>query len=160
MGAGMWYELGQRLVELTDAPLKRTLFSLAIAIVAALISVLVRTASDRSGHQGLDAVAVGVFVFIVSYAEVRAVNARRKRLLREVSKIAELNHQVRNALQSIRYAAHLGTEAKYVEVIEDSVKRIAGTDVRVHRGHSKEVRRTGPGTSQELRPVLMRSRYL
>jgi len=123
-GAAVWYELGKRLVELTDAPLKRTFFSLAIAMVAALISVLVRTASARSGYQGLDAVAVGVFVFIVSYAEVRAVNERRQRLLREVSKIAELNHQVRNALQSIRYAAHLGTEAKYVEVIEESVKRI------------------------------------
>jgi hypothetical protein len=120
----VWYELGQRLVELTDAPLKRTLFSLAIAAAAALISVLVRTASDRSGQQGLDAIAVGVFVFIVSYAEVRAVNARRQRLLREVSKIAELNHQVRNALQSIRYAAHLGTEGEYVEVIEENVKRI------------------------------------
>jgi hypothetical protein len=58
MGAGVWYELGQRLVELTDAPLKRTVFSLAVAVAAALISVLVRTASDRSGQQGLDAVAV------------------------------------------------------------------------------------------------------
>jgi hypothetical protein len=44
--------------------------------------------------------------------------------LREVSKIAELNHQVRNALQSIRYAAHLGTEGEYVAVIEENVKRI------------------------------------
>lgn len=60
----------------------------------------------------MEAVAVRFFVFIGSYAEVRAVNARRQRLVREVSKIAELNHQVRNALQSIRYAAHLGTESK------------------------------------------------
>jgi hypothetical protein len=48
--------------------LKRTFFSLAVAMVAALISILVRTASARSGYQ--DAVAIGVFVFIVSYAEV------------------------------------------------------------------------------------------
>jgi hypothetical protein len=120
----VWYELGQRLVEFTDSPLRRTLFSLAVGIAVALIGVVVRMASDRSGQQGLDAIAVGVFVFIVSYAEVKAVHARRHRLLREVSKIAELNHQVRNALQSIRYAAHLGAEAEYLDVIEENVKRI------------------------------------
>jgi hypothetical protein len=108
-----------------DAPLKRTLFSLARhSYCSCTDQRSCANGSDRPGQQGLDAIAVGVYVFIVSYAEVRAVNARRQRLLREVSKIAELNHQVRNALQSIRYAAHLGTEGEYVEVIEENVKRI------------------------------------
>jgi hypothetical protein len=120
----VWYELGQRLVEMTDARVPRILFSLTVGGAAALIDIAVRKTFGRAGGEGLDALAVAIFISAVTYVQMKAVNARRYRLLLEVAKVAELNHQVRNALQSIRYAAHLGAEEQYVQVIDESVKRI------------------------------------
>jgi hypothetical protein len=68
------------------------------------------------------ALIAGVLVYMV-LAEARA---RRKILLAHLRNVAELNHEVRNALQMIVYSKFLPPQAQ-AEAILESVQRIENT---------------------------------
>jgi hypothetical protein len=74
----------------------------------------------------LDAVSVGAAVALGMGALLFATRERRKRVLREMGRVAELNHHVRNALQIIAHS-HYGAESEHATMVLQSVERIEKT---------------------------------
>lgn len=127
----MLYELGQWLVRRTETRWNRVLFILAMGIIAAVFeAVLDNWLSRNAGRDwrlALDAGSVGLLVGAITYIEIIAVQIRRKRMACEMEKISELNHHVRNALQTIAYAIRVPETENQVQIIDDCIRRIDGT---------------------------------
>jgi two-component sensor histidine kinase len=127
----MWYEIGQWLVRRTQTRLNRFLFVFATGMGAALFEALLDTWLTRNAGKhwrlALDAGSIGLLVSLITYIEIVAVQFRRKRIAEEMQVVAELNHQVRNALQTISYVVRLPETENQVEMIEGCVRRIDRT---------------------------------
>lgn len=126
----MLKRLGNFLVETTDDALGRALLVYAIALLAGLIAFAADATVERVSPKyasELLAVVIGIAFGIVTFIEVQAVQQRRRKVFEDLQVIASLNHNVRNALQSIQYAAHLSTSAENLRIINESVRRIDET---------------------------------
>lgn len=126
----MLKRLGNFLVETTDDALGRALLVYAIALIAGCIAYAAdRLAESLSPGNAsvLLAIVIGIVFGIITFIEVQAVQQRRRKVYDELRIVASLNHNVRNALQSIQYAAHLSTPSENLQIIKDSVRRIDET---------------------------------
>lgn len=127
----MWYEVGEWLVRRTETLRSRFVFVFAMALVAALFEAGLDTWLSRNAGKdwrlALDAGSVGLLVGTITYIEIIAVQIRRKRVAVEMKTIAELNHHVRNALQTIAYAVRVPEASNQVQIIDDCIRRIDGT---------------------------------
>ena len=126
----MLKRLGNFLVETTDDALGRALLVYSIALMAGIIAFsadsIIERFSPRYASELL-AMVIGLAFGVITFIEVQAVQQRRRKVLEELQVIASLNHNVRNALQSIQYAAHLSTSSDHLHIINDSVRRIDDT---------------------------------
>lgn len=126
----MLKRLGNFLVETTDDALGRALLVYTIALLAGLIAfaadATVELISPKYASELL-AIVIGTAFGIITFIEVQAVQQRRRKVFEDLQVVASLNHNVRNALQSIQYAAHLSTSAENLQIINDSVRRIDDT---------------------------------
>ncbi len=125
----MWYELGQWLVQRTDSAAGRILFVAIPALGGGACEAIfhlwvIRVLPRENMGMILDAFSVAVLMGVIAYIGVSALHARRQRLLAEVRMVAELNHRVRNALQTIAYAARLPEAGNQVQIIEECIQRI------------------------------------
>jgi hypothetical protein len=122
--------LGNFLVETTDDALGRALLVYGIAMIAGAIAfaadATIEHFSPRYASELLASV-IGLVFAIITFVEVQAVQQRRRKVYDELRVVAALNHNVRNALQSIQYAAHLSAPAEHLQIINDSVRRIDET---------------------------------
>lgn len=126
----MLKRLGNFLVETTDDALGRALLVYAIALIAGLIAIAADTTIERFSPKyssELLGVIIGIAFGIITFVEVQAVRQRRRKVFEDLQVIASLNHNVRNALQSIQYAAHLSTSSEHLQIINESVRRIDDT---------------------------------
>jgi hypothetical protein len=122
--------LGNFLVETTDDALGRASLVFAIGLLAGTIAFAADSAVERLSPRyagELLAIVVGVACGIITFIEVQAVQQRRRKVFEDLRVVASLNHNVRNALQSIRYATHLSTPSENLQIINDSVRRIDET---------------------------------
>ena len=126
----MLYEIGTFLVELTESKTGVFIFGVASGLISAAV-VLGTTHVLQNSHVGsvtmLVALSVGLTTAILGWIEAAATRSRRLRVFEDVAKVAELNHQVRNALQAIQYATHMPAGIEQIEMIDDGVKRIDQT---------------------------------
>ncbi len=126
----MLKRLGNFLVETTDDALGRALLVYVIAFIAGCIAfaadATIEYFSPRYASELLAAV-IGVAFGIITFIEVQAVQQRRRKVYEDLLIVASLNHNVRNALQSIQYAAHLSAPSEHLQIINDSVHRIDAT---------------------------------
>ncbi len=126
----MLKRLGNFLVETTDDALGRALLVYSIGLLAGLIAFAADATIEHFSPRyasGLVAMIIGLAFGIITYIEVQAVQQRRRKVLDELRVVAKLNHNVRNALQSIQYAAHLSTSSDNLQIINESVRRIDDT---------------------------------
>lgn len=127
----MWYELGEWLVRRTETGRNRFLFVFVMALLAALFEAGLDTWLSRNAGKdwrlALDAGSVGLLVGTITYIEIIAVQIRRKRVALEMQAIAELNHHVRNALQTIAYAVRVPETENQVQIIDGCIRRIDRT---------------------------------
>ena len=126
----MLKRLGNFLVETTDGALGRTLLVYAIALLAGLIAFAADATIEHFSPNyasELLAMVIGTAFGIITFIEVQAVQQRRRKVYEDLRVVASLNHNVRNALQSIQYAAHLSPSAENLQIINDSVRRIDDT---------------------------------
>ncbi|HEX6880917.1 MAG TPA: hypothetical protein VF135_11175 [Terriglobales bacterium] len=126
----MLKRLGNFLVETTDDALGRALLVYSIAIIAGFVAfgadfIVERLSPVHSSE--LLAVVIGAVFGIITFIEVQAVQHRRRKVYDDVQTVAALNHNVRNALQSIQYAAHLSAPSEHLQIINESVRRIDET---------------------------------
>ena len=126
----MLKRLGNFLVESTDDALGRALLVYAIGLLAGLVAFaadfVIETIAPSHASEYL-ALVVAISFSIITFVEVQAVQQRRKKVYYDVRTVAALNHNVRNALQSIQYAAHLAPPSEHLQIINESVRRIDET---------------------------------
>ena len=122
-------EAGQLLIQVTERSWSRILFSISVALCVVVIKVVVHqslTANPELRKLATigDVIAVGAFIFLLTFIELTIVRERRLRVLRNMNTVAELNHHVRNALQAIQYAAYSSSDQSQLQVINESIDRI------------------------------------
>lgn len=125
----MWARLGQWLIQRTDSRAQRWAFVIGSALIAAFFEGIFHgwvISLIPHEHMGaiIDATSVGALIGVITYIEISALQARRQRTLSDIKMVAELNHRVRNALQTIAYAARVPESTKQVEIIEECVQKI------------------------------------
>jgi hypothetical protein len=127
-GGSVRLRLGTFLIELADSRLRAALAVVVVGACGGIIEYAIHQ-SLRYSHfgQSFGAVADALIVALAT-AGMAAVwmfvaRERRKRVLREVRVIAELNHNVRNALEVIAHS-HYGSNDLHTEMVMESVDRI------------------------------------
>ncbi|HWR36773.1 MAG TPA: hypothetical protein VN622_12965 [Clostridia bacterium] len=128
----MLNRVGNYLAEISDAPNTRFVFVLFAATLTAALEYFVHYGLewlmvDHQTANVIDATIIGLFAGVITYVEVKSVQARRHKILRDVQTVSSLNHHVRNALQAIQYAARLPLEEKQIAIIDESVEKIDKT---------------------------------
>ena len=129
MNTSQTYKLGNLLVRLSEGGLSRFLLAATLGAAAALIELiahrsLLASSSLARFAEPLDTATIGIFVFLLTYVEASAVRERRLRVMRDMLTVSELNHHVRNALETIQYAAYTSSDRKNLEITTSAVDRI------------------------------------
>ncbi len=122
----MIYRTWHLLAQISERGWSQAAFAGCVAAGAIIVQIGLRHAFTHMPtlRQFTAIAAVGLFVFLLTFIELRAIHERRHRVVRDMKTVAELNHHVRNALQAIQYAAHSSTDRSQVQVISESVDRI------------------------------------
>jgi signal transduction histidine kinase len=92
----------------------------------AVVSILVRLETPGMYLRLQDAILTGVFAALAVSAALEIASERRKILLQQVQTIANLNHELRNALEVILANEYLTESSKGAAILE-SVQRIDRT---------------------------------
>lgn len=127
----MQYRIGKWVAELTDSRLNTAIAALAVGAVAALIEYVTHTAHtfahvSEGTWAFADACVIGVAVTLLVWFLFAATRIRRRYILEHVRRVAELNHEVRNALQVIVDAQYV-SRTPQTDAVMDSVQRIDHT---------------------------------
>ncbi len=97
------------------------IFGCADFAVEWLLSV---THVPLTAHGAIDGALVGGFAGSVTWILLEATRKERARLRREVEQEAQLNHEIRNALEVIGQAGYLSSDVNLKSIVSDSVQRI------------------------------------
>ncbi len=121
----------RRLAGLVGSTPRVLALSLASGVIAGILEYIIHTAATgaqlRADRPTLIDSAVMAFVTaILVYIAMAQWRARRLLLLQRLQTIAELNHNVRNALQRLMYSQYLPPREQTQAVLE-SVDRIEST---------------------------------
>src|SRR5512142_1774978 len=124
----MWYQIGEFMVRTTDTRFGRALFAAVLAVIVGGTEVAIHVfAEGLTNHHravaAVDGLLIAAVVFFLTYIQARAVTERRGHLVDEFRKVADLNHNVRNALQQIQLAAHVASDDQ-LEIINSAVEKI------------------------------------
>jgi len=123
------YKLGNRIAIMCDSR-----FGFACSIMFAAVfagcteflvhEMLTRVAVPEVVHAAMDACLMGTATAVMVSFLLLAIRERHRRMLREMARVAELNHTVRNALQVIVHSQYLPQGEQDARAILDSVQRI------------------------------------
>ncbi len=130
-GGSFRLRLGTFIVELGDSRPRAVLAAVVMGAAAAAGEYLIHESlrySKFGQSMGalMDATTVGLAAAVATGVWLFAARERRKQVLREISKISELNHHVRNALQVIAHS-HYGSDDPHTDMVLESVDRIERT---------------------------------
>ena len=130
-GGSLRLRLGTFLVELVDTRLRAALAAAFAGACAGAIEYAIHQAlrySSLAYSLGavMDAIFVGITASVLATVWLFAARERRKRVLQDMRTIAELNHNVRNALEVIVHS-HYGSDDQHTEMVLESVERIERT---------------------------------
>jgi hypothetical protein len=119
------------IARLADCPTATTLGICTLGVFSSLIAYLTNALLMRLGTSGelyavIDATIIGAVAATIGALALIGVRERRKRDIEHLRTVAELNHQVRNALQVIVDDYYLSREA-HTEAVISSVDRIDRT---------------------------------
>jgi hypothetical protein len=105
--------------------LRRTVYSFSLGFGIFLLGLTLRSALDKLGVNGwravIDDLLIGILAGLLVYAYERH---QHKLVLEKMRVIAEMNHHVRNALQSILYSPFVKEQATQITLIQESTRRI------------------------------------
>jgi hypothetical protein len=124
----MFHRLGILIGQVSDTP-SQTKIAVLLAILASGLMEfafhigLSRLAASPLTDAAIDAALTGIFFGLVLWAFLAATGQRRKRERHDLARIAELNHEIRNALEVI-VDSHSTAEARHRDMVLESVNRI------------------------------------
>ena len=85
--------------------------------------LLARTDISPLADSLVDAISIGLLVGVAVWVALLVKSERRQRLRKDLERIGELNHEIRNALQVIRYS-HFDADGQHQAMVIESVERI------------------------------------
>jgi hypothetical protein len=114
---------------LAGSPTLIALVVFLFGLSAGLLEFLIHTAVAQAGispreQAMISAVVVGFAAACAPLLALLAARERRRKLLDDLRKIAQLNHHVRNALQTIIYSEYLPSSEVKRQVIMEGADRI------------------------------------
>jgi hypothetical protein len=123
--------LGIWLTDISDSPRRLAAAILGCGLVFAALEFGTHTAVMQTQipdfvHSVLDACIIGATTAAMALMLFVSARTRRRRVLEELRKVAELNHEVRNALQVIVDSQYLPQSEQAATVVK-SVDRIDST---------------------------------
>jgi hypothetical protein len=143
----MGHPHGKFLAWLARSPARNLGASIAAGVFTGVVeyiahTTLVRAHLPRNLPSAVDAAIIALMAALLVYTLLRQWRLRRAMVVRELNTVAELNHQVRNALQTIVYSQYVQQQDQARAVLE-SVDRIAKTlnEVFPDMGATHEERR-------------------
>jgi len=112
-----------------------------------LLGVFLENVLDRYGVNGVSALLDDLLIGILAGAVVFAYEQHRHgAILRQMRTIADMNHNIRNALQPILYSPYLKEQAEQIRIIQQGTDRIQWALQEVLPGHFREEPpASGPG---------------
>jgi predicted MarR family transcription regulator len=128
----MRYELGKAIVEVADSPLRIGCVVAGCGVIAGVFEYAIHTAAESYNasafvHALVDASLVSVSASLVVLLVLLSARERRKRVLDDVRRIAELNHHVRNALQVVVHSQYVPPSNDQRKAVLESADRIEKT---------------------------------
>ena len=126
------YRLGNHIANLCDSPLGFLCTVLFAAVLATATEFLVHElltslSAPEVVHAALDAMLMGLATAVIVSFLLLAIRERHRRMLKEMERVAELNHSVRNALQVIVHSQYLPRSEQDAKTVLESVQRIDTT---------------------------------
>jgi hypothetical protein len=124
----MYRQVGSLIGYISDSPF-RTRLAVALGVLAlALVEFSLHVWLASIGVPPLpdaliDATLIGFVFGILLWFVLIGIRDRRARLRQDLERIAELNHEIRNALQVIAHSQY-DAEIRHKEIVLESVSRI------------------------------------
>ncbi len=104
------------------------LFGASASLMEYLIHLVVTTSSALPSVQALaNSVILGFFAAFFGLLVLTAAGERRHKVRDDLRRIAELNHQVRNALQVIVYSEYSPNNSQHRAAVLEGVEKIEAT---------------------------------
>ncbi len=124
----MFHRLGALIGHVSDSASQTKRAMLMGVLATGLMEFAFHAGLARLGASALtdaiiDAALTGIFFGLVLWSFLTAIGARRMRVRQDIERIAELNHEIRNALQIIA-DSQFDAESRRREMILESVSRI------------------------------------
>jgi hypothetical protein len=143
---------GRSLIFIVDHPRRVILTSVATVLVVGLLKYFLGLWADYAFHLSawqdaiLDAITAGALAGAVMHAVLASARRRRLLILREMSRIADLNHNVRNGLQVIVGTELMKEKVNYAVIeschrIEETIERLfpaVGIERRNRKRHPSD----------------------
>ncbi len=118
---------------------RRAVYSFALGFVIFLLGVGLRALLDKwdiSGvAAGVDDLLIGIFAGLLVFAYERH---QHNAVLDRMRIIAQMNHHVRNALQTILYSPFMKEQTEQVRIIQEGTHRIEWALREVLPGNTEE----------------------
>ena len=104
------------------------MFGASASLIEYLIHLVVTTSSARPSVQALaNSVMLGIFAAFFGLLVLSAAGERQHKVRDDLRRIAELNHQVRNALQVIVYSEYSPNNSQHRSAVLEGVEKIEAT---------------------------------
>lgn len=123
----------ERIVEkVSDSPTRTAAVILVFAALSALLGysshiLMMRANTSESDRAMAAAVVAGLAAGCIVLLLLLGVRERHRRMVEDINKIAQLNHEVRNALQAILYGEYLPRSEKQRKAVLVSIDKIDQT---------------------------------
>jgi len=122
-------QFDRALLWILRSPLRITtvvvLFGASASLVEYLIHLVVTTSSALPSVRALaNSVILGIFAAFFGLLVLTAARERQRKVRNDLRRIAELNHQVRNALQVIVYGEYSPNSSQHRSAVLDGVEKI------------------------------------
>jgi hypothetical protein len=124
----MFHRLGILIGQVSDTPSQTKIAGLLVSLASGLMEFafhvgLSRVTASPITDAAVDAALTGILFGFALWAFLAATGERRKRERQDLTQIAELNHEIRNALEVI-VDSHFTAEARHRGMVLESVNRI------------------------------------
>ena len=155
----MRYRIGRTIVEITDSPVRMAVAVVLSGAVAGTLEYVVQASVRHARTPALvqavaNALIVGLAVSIIMLLILLSTRERRRRVLDDIRKIAELNHHIRNALQVVVDSQYLPQSQEQREAVLASVDRIDKTLRELFPVIGEREGESSLGKSAKLRHVI------
>ncbi len=149
--------------QVSDQRSSSALFSLVIMLLFGLFDFFVDFALNLAGvspesEAAVQAGIVGIGAAIVSYWLLAARRRRRVMVREELTRVAELNHHLRNSLQIIVGAHYIAKDEEHAKMMLETAQAIDQVLKRLFPTAGIERRATTPAAKEVLDKALPKSK--